>query len=191
MNDKTEELAQYLHDLLRHFNPAASQGYSRENIGQIAEEFLGEAASQRWISEQMAQTKLKTMDFRNGITMELEPAQDLLAGFVAAARTFLKSAENYSEMTFADAREDPNKLSYSMGISIPELPERYTLTVQRVAPGKLTPHEARAKAEAERDKLLEIINEFCIEYNNSGGIDAGDLAYRTESAGFEFPPDED
>jgi hypothetical protein len=32
--------------------------------------------------------------------------------------------------------------------------ERYVFILQRVGPGKLTPHEARKKAEAERDEAM-------------------------------------
>ncbi|WP_031030075.1 MULTISPECIES: hypothetical protein [unclassified Streptomyces] len=76
------------------------------------------------------------MDFRNGMHMEMEPARELLASWVAAARTMLGDAPNYTET------------KVSMDVKVAESPEMYTLVVQRHAPGALTPHEARQKAEA-------------------------------------------
>ena len=147
----------------------------------VVQELLSEAASQRWIDEQLRSTGLKTMDFRNGAAMELEPARDLAASLVAAARGLLGDAPNYVENVY-DVGADPDKASYSMTVSIPELPERYTLTVQRIAPGKLTPHEARMRAE----KAIEGVWRWIADANDGYGSDRGDLAQVLEGAG--FPP---
>ncbi|WP_046505939.1 hypothetical protein [Streptomyces odonnellii] len=97
-------------------------------------------ARERWIQKQLDETGIRAMDFRNGAEMELEPARELLAHWVAAARTMLGDAPNYTETKVA------------MDIKVAESPETYTLVVQRHAPGALTPHEARAKAEAELER---------------------------------------
>ena len=90
-------------------------------------------------AEHIRNTMLRSMDFRNGASLELEPARDMIAYWVGAARALLEGAENYSETTL------------EWDFKIPEDTQRYSFVVQKV--GKLTPHEARRKAEAERDEL--------------------------------------
>lgn len=189
-NDETAGLGERLYELLHHFEPCGADYFGKEDLARVAEEFLAEAASQQWVAKQMSEMKIKTMDFRNGIAMELEPARDMAAAWVAAARALLMGGENYNEMTYTETREDLGKASYSMDISIAELPERYTLTVQRVALGKLTPHEARRKAEAERDKLLKLITDHVVTSNDFGGVDANDLASAVQREGFTLPDGE-
>ncbi|MFD8577182.1 hypothetical protein ACFV1H_17855 [Streptomyces virginiae] len=103
-----------------------------------------EAARERWIQKQLDETGLKSMDFRNGATMDLEPARDMVAQWVGAARTMLGDAPNYSETPI------------EMIVKVAEAPERFAFILQRV--GKLTPHEARQQAEAERDKACLAFN---------------------------------
>lgn len=90
-------------------------------------------------AEHIKNTMIRSMDFRNGANLELQPARDMVAYWVAAARTLLGGAENYSETTV------------EWDFSIPEDPQRYSFVVQKV--GKLTPHAARRIAEDERDEL--------------------------------------
>ena len=91
---------------------------------------------ERHAEELADQTRLRSMEFRDGkLHLELEPAHEIACALVASARTILDDAENYTELTF-EASDGG---------------ERYVLTLQR--PGKLTPHEARVQAEAERDAL--------------------------------------
>lgn len=99
-------------------------------------------ARERWIQKQLDETGIRAMEFRNGAEMELEPARDLVAHWVGAARTMLGDAPNYSETRV------------SMQVKVAESPETFAFVLQRVAPGALTPHEARQKAEAERDALI-------------------------------------
>lgn len=132
-------------------------------------------ARERWIQKQLDETGLRSMDFRNGVEMELEPARELLAHWVAAARSMLGDAPNYSE----------TKLSFD--VKVAESPELYTLVVQRHGPGVLTPHEARQKAEAALAEALRIVAAWCCEANDVGGVDAGDLAWRLEQAGHPLP----
>jgi hypothetical protein len=72
----------------------------------------------------------------------------MAAMYVAMAKTMLGDAENYSETPL------------EFHVKIAEEVERYILTVQRTGPGKLTPHEARRRAEAERDTALARIAEL-------------------------------
>lgn len=111
----------------------------------VVEAVLAEAAAQQWIEKQLAETGIRSMDFRNGMHMELESAREMLAHQVAAARAMLGDATNYTE----------TKLEWD--VKVAESPEMYTIVIQRHAPGALTPHEARQKAEAERDRLLKCI----------------------------------
>lgn len=81
-----------------------------------------------------------------GVDMQLEPARELAAIWVAAARTMLGDAENYSET--------PVEIDVGLGVD-PDNPkprELYTVVIQRV--GKVTPHQARKRAEAERDRAV-------------------------------------
>ncbi|MFI0768593.1 hypothetical protein ACH4TQ_27455 [Streptomyces sp. NPDC021218] len=135
-------------------------------------------ARERWIQKQLDETGIRAMDFRNGITMDIEPARELCAHFVGAARAMLGDAPNYSE----------TKLEFD--VKVAESPELYTLVVQRHGPGVLTPHEARQRAEKARAEVLGIVSAWCIEANDVGGVDAGDLAWRLEQAGHPLP-DED
>lgn len=40
------------------------------------------------------------------------------------------------------------------------------------------------------DGALRIVNDWCIEANEVGGVDAGDLVFRLEQAGYPLPDDE-
>ncbi|MFD3802620.1 hypothetical protein ACFWTC_03105 [Streptomyces sp. NPDC058619] len=102
-----------------------------------------EEARERWIKRQLDETGLKAMDFRNGMTMDIEPARELVAHWVGAARAMLGDAENYSETPIA------------MEVKVAEDPERFAFTLQRV--GKLTPHQARQQAEATVERVRAAI----------------------------------
>lgn len=186
----TADLAEALRRILAERRPMLARLLRSDDLEGAVELLLHEEASQQWIDEQMEKTRIKSMDFREGVEMELEPAREMAAAWVAAARALLMGGENYSESTYVEKEEDLPKVSYSMDVSIAELPERYTLTVQRVAPGKLTPHEARQRAEGERDRILEMIAEFQVEANDVGGVDVNDLVYRLEREGFALPDHE-
>lgn len=97
--------------------------------------FESDAAARR-VADLAEGTRLRSMEFRNGrLNVELEAAQEITMALVASARTLLADAENYTELV------------YEVGAG----GERYTLTLQR--PGRVTAHEARLAAEAERDVL--------------------------------------
>ncbi|WP_149563198.1 hypothetical protein [Streptomyces cacaoi] len=98
-----------------------------------------EEARERWIQQQLAETGLRAADFRNGMTMEIEPARELVAHWVGAARAMLGDAPNYTETPI------------EMHVKVSESPERFAFVLQRVAPNALTPHQARQDAERQRD----------------------------------------
>lgn len=99
-----------------------------EALDRMAEHFINE-------------TKIRSMDFRNGMSMNLEPARELAAVWVGCARGMLGDAPNYSET------------SVTFTVSLAGEAERYAFTLQRV--GRLTPHEARQQAERELDEWRE------------------------------------
>lgn len=144
---------------------------------QLLAELAGrsEEARERWIQQQLAETGLRAADFRNGMTMEIEPARELVAHWVGAARAMLGDAPNYSETPI------------EMHVKVGESPERFAFVLQRVAPDALTPHQARQEAERQRDAVLRIVAAWCTEANEHGGLDAGDLAWRLETAGYPLP----
>jgi hypothetical protein len=147
-------------------NPAAS-------MRPVVEAVLAEAAAGRWIEHQLEETGLKSMAFRNGMSMEIEPARELVAHWVGAARAMLGDAPNYSETPI------------EMEVKVAEDPERFAFTLQRV--GKLTPHQARQRAEEATADVLRIVSAWCVEANDLSGVDAGDLAFLLEQAGHPLP----
>lgn len=144
--DPIEELADTLYDALYAITPYAEAHFADqpEGLKTAVRSVLDEAAGQQWIQKQLEQTGIRAMDFRNGMHMELESARELLAHQVAAARAMLGDAPNYTE----------TKLEWD--VKVAESPEMYTIVIQRHAPGTLTPHEARQKAEAQHADLAEI-----------------------------------
>ena len=142
--DPTEELADTLYDALYAITPYAEPHFAdeREGLRNAVQAVTRHAAGQQWIQKQLDQTGIRAMDFRNGMHMDIATARELLAQWVAAARTMLGDAPNYTE----------TKLE--MDIKVAESPELYTLVIQRHAPGVLTPHEARQKAEARVASVL-------------------------------------
>ncbi|MDX2702184.1 hypothetical protein PV350_04895 [Streptomyces sp. PA03-6a] len=128
MTDDLDQLAELAAQVLDGDQPAS-------DLRPVVEAVLAEAAAERWIQKQLDETGIRSMEFRNGAHMDLEPARELVAHWVGAARGLLGDAPNYSE----------TKLEFD--VKVAESPEMYTLVVQRHAPGALTPHEARQEAE--------------------------------------------
>ena len=105
-------------------------------------------ARKRWIKNQEKQLGIRFADFRNGRwEMDLAMGREMAAAYVAMAKTMLGDGPNYSE----------TKLEFE--VKIAESPELYTLVVQRHAPGALTPHEARQRAETEVAVLRRLLAE--------------------------------
>jgi hypothetical protein len=121
----------------------------QQALDQMAEHFLNE-------------TRIRSMDFRNGASMDIEPARELVAHWVGAARAMLGDAPNYSETEIDFGREDPS--GYEMEIKLAGELDGYVFRVQRR--GKLTPHQARKLAEDRADSAmakLDAITELCLE----------------------------
>lgn len=175
MADDITALAEYATELLADTDHAACH-VSAETLRPVIEAVLAEAAAQRWLDKQLTETGIRAMDFRNGASMELEPAREMVAHWVGAARGMLGDAPNYSETPV------------EMVVKVGEDPERFAFTLQRV--GKLTPHQARQQAEKARDEVLRIVSGWVCESNDSGGIDADDLTWRLAQAGYPLPDEE-
>jgi hypothetical protein len=137
-HDPIVQLTDTLYDALYAITPYAEPHFAdeKEGLENAVRTVLTEAAAQKWIQQQLDETGIRSMDFRNGMHMDLEPARELLAHQVAAARAMLGDAPNYTE----------TKVEWD--VKVAESPEMYTIVIQRHAPGALTPHEARQKAEA-------------------------------------------
>ncbi|MGV9278122.1 hypothetical protein [Streptomyces griseosporeus] len=161
--DSTVELAALAARVLSDVCPDASTVLGNDpadTLWPVVNAVLAEAAAQQWIQKQLDETGIRAMDFRNGMHMELEPARELLAAQVAAARAMLGDAPNYSE----------TKLEFD--VKVAESPELYTIVIQRHAPGALTPHEARQRAEA---RLAAVLAECdAIEHEVHGQHDEDD-----------------
>ncbi|MFF8458885.1 hypothetical protein ACF06T_30620 [Streptomyces albidoflavus] len=159
--DPIEDIAQTLYDALYDITPYAEPHFANEHAGlrKAVEAVLEHAAAQTWIQQQLEQTSIRAMDFRNGFHMDIEPARELLAHQVAAARAMLGDAPNYTE----------TKVEYD--VKVAESPELYTVVIQRHAPGTLTPHEARQKAEARVTELEARLAEY--ESQGCPACDAG------------------
>jgi hypothetical protein len=107
---------------------------------------VDDEALDRMANTLLEETNLRAMDFRNGMSMEIEPARALAANFVGAARAMLGGAPNYSETPvtmLTSLAADPDQ---------PATWEKFAFIVQRIAPGKLTPHEARMAAEQRAER---------------------------------------
>lgn len=194
MTDTTDpigELAEVAALALAEVDPGVSLPHGV--LRPIVEAVLDRAAAQQWIEKQLSETGLKNMDFRNGVTMELEPAREMVAAWCGAARAMLGDAPNYSEtpIEFPDGDAEPGG-KIEMGVKVAESPERYVFILQRVGPHTLTPHEARQKADRERDDALRVVAEWCTEAaNTDAAIHTHDaavgLALRMDSAGHTLP----
>ncbi|MUN41485.1 hypothetical protein [Actinomadura litoris] len=114
-----------------------------EGVEQMAERFLEES-------------KIRAMDFRNGMSMDLTPARELAAIWVGVARGMLGDAPNYTETLFEIPTDDDPKVS--MEVKLAGELERYAFVLQRV--GSLTPHQARLQAEADRDRAHNLIRDL-------------------------------
>ncbi|MEV1245129.1 hypothetical protein [Nonomuraea sp. NPDC049750] len=97
-------------------------------------------------------TLLKGLSVKDGaVNLDLIPPREIAAVWVRCAVGMLGDAPNYTET-------EVKMPSVSMEISPAGTLDRYALIVQRV--GKLTPHEARQAAEAERDAWRELVREL-------------------------------
>jgi len=130
-------------------------------------------AAEQWAEKQADQLGLKYADFRAGTwEMELSMAREMGAAYTAMAKTLLGDAPNYTE----------SKICFDTKIA--ESPEMYTLVVQRHAPGALTPHEARQRAEARVAELEQQLTQAQAESHQYKTALQG-VARRASNAGDE------
>ncbi|MGV9536586.1 hypothetical protein ACWEU6_36195 [Streptosporangium sandarakinum] len=95
----------------------------------------------------VGRTLMTGLKAENGkAVLSMVPPRELALVWVECARGMLADAPNYSE----------TPVEFEVGLA--GEPERYALIVQRV--GKMTPHEARQRAEAERDAALARLDEI-------------------------------
>lgn len=189
MNREREQLlklGEYLHELLCESGFRGMNEFSTEALAVVAENFLAEAAAREWMDGQLEKTRLKAMDFTNGVAMELIPAQETAAMWVGICRGLLQKAPNYSETKFDGSRID-DEGKFVMEARSAGSPEVFTVTIQRHGPGKLTPHEARLRAEGVIGKTWKWI----ADVNDGLGYDADDLGWMLKQSGFPPPPEEE
>ncbi|MGW3308155.1 hypothetical protein ACWDG9_16395 [Streptomyces sp. NPDC001073] len=74
--------------------------------------------------------------------------------------------------------------------SLHSFTRRLTSEANRRLPAAATPVAEGYNEDLTLDGALRIVSEWCIESNDCGGIDAGDLAWRLEQAGYRLPGDE-
>lgn len=114
-----------------------------EDIVDIVLSVCDEETARRLAAKLIADTGIRAMDFRHGVSMDLEPARDAVALWVGIARGMLNDGPNYSETRVDFGLEDPPGVEMTVGLA--GGPERFVFRLQRA--GRLTPHEARCQAE--------------------------------------------
>lgn len=186
--EQTAGLGELLLSLLHQISPKSARHLSLADAEAVVSELLADAAAQRWTAEQIAQIGVRSMDFRNGATMDLEPAREMVAMWVGACRGLIGTGPNYSETVLTDRVDHLANRGdkVEMGVKVAESTDKYIITVQRDAFGTLTPHEARQRAEDAIGKVWKWI----ADVNDGAGFDSGDLGWTLEQSGFP-PPEED
>jgi hypothetical protein len=141
-DDEPRDWEQLRSDAIRAVGRALEDAERVENVAETATDavlsVIDEETVRAVCAEIIKETYIKSMDFRDGAAMEIEPSRLAAYNWVGAARGLLGDAPNYAEAT--------------MQFGIAEDPQRYVFTVRK-ADG-MTPHEARRKAERERDDAL-------------------------------------
>lgn len=194
MSEATEGLGGVLLELLKQASPKSAKKLQEADAQIVAEALLEDAVAQRWVTEQMSQIGIRAAEYRNGTaTMDLEPAREMVAMWVGACRGLIGAGPNYSETVLTDRVDHLANRGdkVEMGVKVAESPDKYVITVQRDAFDAITPHEARRKAEGERDKLVRTVWKWIADVNDGAGYDTGDLGYSMEKLGFPAPPDEE
>jgi hypothetical protein len=137
-------------------------GPLRFELADAALAVFDDQAAERVAREMWERVRLRELAFRDGSAhMELTEAQQLAAGFVAAARALLDGTENYTEITFT--------------AKVAESPQSYVFTVRRSE--GLTPHQLRERAEEERDMWKR-----AAEAETQGGKARAEMLVRVEGA---------
>lgn len=193
-NEATEGLGGVLLELLRQASPKSAKKLSEDDAQTVVEALLEDAVAQRWVTEQMAQVGIRAAEYRNGTAMmELEPAREMVAMWVGACRGLIGTGPNYSETVLTDRVDHLANRGdkVEMGVKVAESTDKYVITVQRDAFDAITPHEARVRAEKQRDDLVKKVWKWIADVNDGAGYDTGDLGWTLEQMGFPPPPDEE
>lgn len=182
VNDDLRELSEYLRALLVHFHPEMSDKFSGDQMRRVTEALLAEASARRWMDQQIGQLRLKAADYANGEAMELALAQESAEMWVGICRGLLEDAPNYSETKFDSGPAD-SEGKIVMETHLAGASEVFTMTVQRHGPGKLTPHEARMKAE----DAIHATWQWITTGSDNPGHDVGELKHTLEHLGYPEP----
>jgi hypothetical protein len=126
--------------VLTNLAPEADAAAVAPALADAALAVCDDEAIQRMAEHYVERSGIRSMDFRNGVNMDLAPAQELVANWVACARTMLGDAVNYVTMDVKLAGEIHG----------------YSFVLQRREPGKLTPHQARQLAERNLHRIREM-----------------------------------
>ena len=98
---------------------------------------IEDEAVNRMAEQFVAESRIRALEVRDGkVCLDAYPAREIVAMWIGSARTMIGDAENYIEMD----------------VQLADTGEGYTFHLSRK--GKLTPREARKRAEEERDKAL-------------------------------------
>lgn len=121
----------------------------RLSIGEAAEYLADLVAENKSLTAAVErQTQLTKMSINEGaLEIDVIPPREVVINHVLAARAMLGDAQNYSET--------PVELPPSAEFGIGTAGERYVVIVQR--PGKLTPHQARLRAEAKYERIRDAV----------------------------------
>jgi hypothetical protein len=121
------------------------------DIVDLVMDVLGEEAVNRMAARLLDDYRLRSMDFRDGASLDLEPSREMVARWVGAARGMPGDAPNYTETEVDLGLPDPPGVEMTVGLAGEE---RFVFRLQRR--GKLTPHQARMRAE-ERAEAAEAV----------------------------------
>ncbi|WP_392750608.1 hypothetical protein [Streptomyces sp. LN590] len=146
--------------------PARTPNFSL--AADLAFDSLGDLAAEILVDG----TMMRALTIKDGVaTLELAEATEMVRIFAAGMRGCLDGhgASNYVEMEMTDGATG----------------DAYTVTVQRRF--NPTPHQFRQQAEAALATVMRIVDEYVVESNDVGGIDANDLVDRLADAGFALP----
>jgi hypothetical protein len=127
-------------------------------------------------------TLLKGLDIRDGVvTLETEPAREILLTLVASMRTMLDEygAENYLETEIVADNERKVALDLHDG-QRPQ--DSYTVTIQRRR--RPTPHEFRLRAEENLATVMHVLTHWL---DHQDELDTDDLTRALQKAGLPVP----
>jgi hypothetical protein len=152
-----------------HARILAVLGPRRRALAEAVMAMVEQEAIDRMAEYFVEETRIRSMDFRNGMSMDLVPSRTLVALWVGAARGMLGEAVNYSETEIDYGLADPPGVE--MDVRLASRGEHFVFRLQRR--GKLTPHQARKlaeeRAEAAEAKLAAIA-EHCRERRDAAVV---------------------